>query len=505
MSPPFRVLVVGGGSAGWITAAYLDAVLNGLGKARARNVVISLVESRSIGRIGVGEATIPSIRDTLGRIGISEADVLKATEATFKHGIRFCDWNGPGHAYFHPFDRRQNGRFDITGVGWMQSDRSIPFADIVSVQPRLALAGLAPKTPNAGNYEGELNYAYHLNAEALADLLQRVAVERGVEHIEGKVTNVGLRGQSGHVDHVTLEDGRKIGADLFIDCSGFAAILIDKTLNVRFRDDSRWLPCDRAVTMQVPLSEGESPLPYTTATAMPAGWRWDIGLRSRRGTGYVYSSAYCSDDDAENHLRQINGHRDLPVRKLQFPVGRREQAWVGNVVAIGLSAGFIEPLESTGLFLVEKAVLLLSEHFPFGGASGAGPLRDRFNALMGREFDELLPFVALHYIQATRADTPFWIDARNPDRYPDRLRELMQLWERKPPSQSDFEFWDTCFHAENYEYILYGLGWRPSALTPSTGQHPPQQVAVVERAFETLQQRLPTHLACLNDMHTSGQ
>ena len=488
-----RVLVVGGGSAGWITAAYLDAVLNGIGKARDPVVSISLVESAKIGRIGVGEATIPSIRQTLQRIGISEADVMTATEATFKHGIRFCDWNGPGHSYFHPFDRRQAGRFDPTGVNWMLSDRSVPFSDLVSVQPRLALSDHAPKSAGMPDYEGELGYAYHLNAEALADFLARVATGRGVEHIEGKITGVGLRGSLGHVDHVVLEDGRKLGADLFIDCSGFAAVLIEKALKTPFRDDSKWLPCDRAVTMQIPYQDGETARPYTTATAMASGWRWEIGLKSRRGAGYVYSSAYCSDSEAEKALRKANGETDLPVRMLEFPVGRREQAWVGNVVAIGLSAGFIEPLESTGLYLVEKAVLHLSENFPFGGVENAEPLRSRFNELTAREYDALLPFVALHYVIAQRSETPFWLDAKSENRIPERLRTLLKLWECKPPSASDFDFWDGCFFAENYEYILYGLGWHPANVRASTQMQPPRRSQVVEQALEQMLKNLPLH------------
>lgn len=493
MRQPTRVLVVGGGSAGWITAAYLDAVLNGTGPARGRNVAVSLVESRAIGRIGVGEATIPSIRETLRRIGLSETEMMRATEATFKHGIRFCDWNGPGHAYFHPFDRRRAGRFDLTGARWMQSDRSIDFADLVSVQPRLALSGHAPKSARAAEFDGELSYAYHLNAEALADMLMRVAVNRGIAHIEGKAAHVAVRGHSGHVDHLVLEDGRKLGADLFIDCSGFAAILIDKALKVPFRDDSDWLPCDRAVTMQVPFEAGESAAPFTTATAMAAGWRWDIGLQSRRGTGYVYSSAYLSDTDAEDALRRANGRFDLPTRLLTFPVGRRSQAWVGNVIAIGLSAGFIEPLESTGLYLVEKAALLLSETFPFGGAQPVEPLRDRFNTLMAREFDELLPFIALHYVTAQRSDMAFWRDAKAEDRYPPRLRELLQLWERKPPSASDFDYWDVCFQAESYEYILFGLNWRPQGMTAPDHPGRPPRSPVVEQALARLTGDLPIH------------
>ena len=458
-----RVLVVGGGSAGWITAAYLDAVLNGVGTPKS--VLVGLIESEKIGRIGVGEATIPTIKRTLERIQIPERAFMEAADATFKQAIRFDNWLHEGHHYYHPFDRLTATRFDRHGLRWLASDRSVPYAETVTPQIKLCEEGLAPKRPDDRDYQGNIAYAYHMDAEKFAETLRDLAVARGVHHMIDDVSEV-EQTESGDIAAVKTESGKRIEADLFIDCTGFARVLIGKTLGVPFESYKDWLLCDGAVAMRVPYDKKpqKNVRPYTTATALSSGWVWDIGLSDRRGTGYVFASDFLTDEEAEAELRAHEGPHcdDLPARVLKFNSGRTETPWVGNCVAIGLSAGFLEPLESTGLYFVEEGVDYLTELFPRFGAMDQ--LRDLYNQRMRERYEESVDFINMHYVLSQRRDTPFWREATAAHRVTPRLQALFERWEQKPPSQLDFLDQRQLFSHINFEFILYGMEWRPKAL-----------------------------------------
>jgi len=433
-----RVLVVGGGSSGWTAAAYLNAVLN----VDDRKIAdISLVESPDIPRIGVGEATIPNINHTLAAIGIDETDFMKAVDGTFKQSIRFVNWlDNNGDFYHHPFCRFAAGPGEDPGRRWLMSDRSLPFMDTVSAQPSVCEMGLSPKMLENRPSGLGLVYAFHMDAQKFADYLTTISKARGVAHHLDNVVDVEMR-ENGDIAAVLTESGNRLEADLFVDCTGFAARLIEKKLGVGFSDCSQWLLCDRAVTINVPYEHyyPGKVRPYTTATALSAGWVWDIPLQTRRSLGYVHSSAFISENDAEEELRLFEGEHaeSLPSRVVSFRVGRRKQQWAANCVAIGLSGGFIEPLESTGLYLSQVASEALAEYFPY--ADDMTPLAFRFNRVMANRFFEILDFINMHYCLTRRTDTEFWREIRRPERINDRLRAKLEFWRIKPPTAYDFE------------------------------------------------------------------
>ncbi|MFZ1742316.1 MAG: tryptophan halogenase family protein [Pontixanthobacter sp.] len=458
-----KLVIVGGGSAGWLTASYINSVVN----AARPSVEITLVEAPSIGRIGVGEATVPSIRETLSRIGIGEKEFLRASDGTFKSAIGFKNWlNNDGEVYFHPFDQRTSkGRADTDARDWLDSARNIAWADTVSVLNHLNREGRAPKALGWPDYGSVFPYAYHMDAEKFAGTLADFAKARGVRHVEAMVTDVSLT-KSSDIASVLLDSGETLAGDFFIDCSGFAALLIGKALGGAYVDYGQYLLCDRAVAIRVPYDvyRPGPTKPYTMSSALSAGWAWDIPLQGRRGTGYVYSSAFISDDQAEEELRAYEGEHaaDLPAKRLQFRVGRCEQPWIGNCIAIGLSSGFIEPLESSALYTVEASIAALLEHVDFGDLanfSRTAVMRDAYNAHIGRLYDEILEFVNLHYCLTRRTDTAFWREVQKPERIVPALAKRLAVWRHKPPTQYDFEIPLQLFSVGSYEYIVFGMDY----------------------------------------------
>lgn len=514
-----RVLIVGGGSAGWSAAAYLNAALNRDGRRVAE---IALLESPDAPRIGVGEATIPNINHILAVIGVDELDFMRSVDATFKQSIRYVNWlhNG-GEFYHHPFTRFRQTPLDTSARRWLASDRSIPFMETVSPQPIVCELGLAPRPLGNRQLAKPLSYAFHMNALRFADYLCAHSTARGVTHHLDNLVDVEVGG-NGHIAAVLTQSGRRLEADLFVDSTGFAALLIGKRLGVGFTDCSRWLLCDRATTMHVPY-ERHYPgyvRPYTTATALSAGWVWEIPQQTGRSLGYVHSSAHIDDDAAEAELRAFEGghSRDLSTRIVPFRVGLRTKAWVGNCVAVGLAGGFIEPLESTGLYLSHLASVMLAEHFPMGG--DMTPMAFRFNRVMANRFYEILDFINMHYCLTQRSDTEFWREVRKPERITDRLRAKLSYWRIKPPSMSDFEDQhfpgmpdtplpsgglpgdhrspvDTAglWNHESYEAILYGMDFLAGECRLRYGENRPRP-AVHRQILESLlqsQQQLPPH------------
>jgi tryptophan halogenase len=518
MTPPKRVLIVGGGSAGWMAAAYLNAALN-----HERKIAdISLIESSDVPRIGVGEATIPNINHILAVIGIDQHEFMRRVDGTFKQSIRYVNWlHGQGDFYHHPFSRYRPGPIDQTGSNWLKSDRSIPFTETVSTQPIFCELGLAPQMLGPWDFGTPLTYAYHMNALKFADYLCELATQRGVTHHVDHVTDVEMT-DDGAIAAVKTKAGQHLEADLFIDCTGFSALLIEKKLGIRWIDCSRWLLCDRALTMAVPYPQHYPGYvrPYTTATALSNGWVWEIPLQDKRSLGYVHSSVFLDKENAEREIRRFEGaHAEsLDTRCIDFKVGYREKAWVRNCVAIGLAGSFIEPLESTGLYLSDLATVVLTEHFPVRGDMET--LAYRFNRIMVNRFYEILDFINMHYCLTRRDDTEFWREVQRAERINDRLKSKLDFWRVKPPSPSDFE--DQYFPSqpdrplssgglsgdhrspidtaglwgyESYEAILYGMDFLRDECDAWYGQNRPKP-RVLKRVIDKLQlapTKLPPH------------
>ncbi|MEH3038714.1 MAG: tryptophan 7-halogenase [Sphingomonas paucimobilis] len=416
------VCIVGGGTAGWMTAAALANRLAGLG------VAVRLIESEEIGTVGVGEATLPHIRAFNTTLGISEPELMRATEATYKLGIEFCDWGRIGDRYIHPFGNygpEEDGIpfyhqwLRLRSMGDVSRLDEYSYPIIAAEQNRFRHPASAP-----GRVESSFGYAYQFDASLYARFLRNYAETRGVERIEGRVVDVALDGERGFVRDVTLADGRVVGAELFIDCSGFRGLLIEGALQSGYDDWSRWLPCNRAVAVP---TDSHGPLgPYTRATARTAGWQWRIPLQHRVGNGHVYCSDFISDDDAE---RQLVDHLDAPMqadpRRLRFTTGRRRDFWKRNVVAIGLASGFLEPLESTSIHLIQDGITELLALFP--DKDFAAEDIDEYNRRMALHFERVRDFLLLHYVATERDDSPMWRHFRALT-LPDSLRHKIDTW-----------------------------------------------------------------------------
>ena len=506
-----RILIVGGGTAGWLTAAYLAKYL---ALSERSHLEVTVLESPEIGVIGVGEGTFPTIRTTLQFLGIDERRFIRETSATFKQGIRFVDWArapeaGVHHEFLHPFE----APFYTEGTSlvpyWLLQDEATrpPFAQAVTIQERVAEAMRAPKRPHEAAYAGPLNYAYHFDAVKLAKVLAERAKELGVQHVEATLSGV-ARDASGAIAHVdTLQHG-SFHADLYVDCTGFRAEMIGAAPGAAFKSVRRHLFTDRALTCKLPVADADAPMESCTiATAHEAGWTWEIGLNGARGIGCVYSSDHMSDDRAADILRGYvgPGHDGLVTRRIPFAAGYREKQWVKNCVAVGLSAGFLEPLESTGLVLIEAAVGMIAEMFPHGGPIEA-PAR-RFNELMTARFENIVNFLKLHYC-VSRREEPFWRDNADAASIPERLAEFLDQWKYRPPGRFDFMLDTETFAFFNYQYILYGMGYRTDM---SAARADFTQVAEADRIFAKIRRfaeralvDLPSHRALIQQINAQG-
>ncbi|WP_044560521.1 tryptophan halogenase family protein [Azospirillum sp. B4] len=462
-TPVKDVLIVGGGTAGWLTAAYLARTLAAAQPGGAR---LTLVESADIGILGVGEGTFPSIQRTLRRIGIDESVFMRESEATFKQGIRFDHWqHAPGSGqrdhYFHPFQSaisRQD--LDLLPYWLLGCAGDTPLDEALTVQKRVADAALAPKRSGDDDYAAPLNHAYHFDAVRFARLLRVVAIDLGVRHVIDTVDAVPLDETGAVAGLVTREHGT-LTADLYIDCTGFHAQLIGQALKSPYRSCRQWLFCDRAVALQVPYDQPDAPIAsYTVSTAHEAGWTWDIGLESRRGIGHVYSSDHTDDTRAEQVLRDYIGPaaEGKTARAFRFEAGYRPEPWVRNCVAVGLANGFFEPLESTGIVMVEVAAVLLTSLFPWAGDMATAARQ--FNHIMNQRYERALDFLKLHYCLTRRTDTAFWRDNTDAATIPDTLHDLLDRWRHRPPEGLDFDLNLDTFSEASWQFVLYGMGYQ---------------------------------------------
>ncbi|MDE1146181.1 MAG: tryptophan 7-halogenase [Azospirillaceae bacterium] len=463
-APVKNVLIVGGGTAGWLTAAYLARTLAISQPGGAR---ITLVESADIGILGVGEGTFPHIQRTLSRIGIDESVFLREAEATFKQGIRFDHWqHAPGSPgrdhYFHPFQTAMTPQnLDLLPY-WLlgAAGKDVPLDEAVILQKRVADAALAPKRSGDEDYAARLNYAYHFDAVKFARLLRMVGIDLGVRHVVGTVDDVRLD-ESGAIAAIVTKEHGELSADLYIDCTGFHARLIGQALKSPYESCRKWLFCDRAVAMQVPYDRPDAPIPsYTRATAHEAGWTWDIGLENRRGTGYVYSSDHTDDARAEEVLRGYLGaaSEGKTARAFRFEAGYRPKPWVRNCVAIGLASGFLEPLESTGIVQVEVAAALLTTLFPWAGEMETAARQ--FNRVMLQRYERAIDFLKMHYCLTQRTDSAFWRDNADAATVPDSLADLLDRWRHRPPDALDFDLNIDTFTDSSWQFVLYGMGYK---------------------------------------------
>ena len=448
-----KIVIAGGGSAGWMTAAALSSLLD------PKDVSITLVESDEIGAIGVGEATIPDIINFNRILGVREDEFMKATQATFKLGIEFVDWGRKGDTYFHPFG--QHG-VDMRGIDfhqyWMHShaagnERPIQEYSLSAVAAKRNRFALPDPDPRS--VLSHVRYAYHFDATLYARFLRRYAEARGVRRVEGKVQQVLQTPDTGFIAGLKLENGQTIDGEFFFDCTGFRALLSEKTLGIPLVDWRHWLPCDSALAV---ASRHSGPLtPYTRSTAKTAGWQWRIPTQHRTGNGHIYCREYMSDDEAASVLLEgLDGEAIGSPRQLRFTAGRRMEFWSKNCIAIGLSSGFVEPLESTSIHLIMIAVTRLMQLFPFGGVSEA--IVNRYNDLSQRELEGIRDFIILHY-HLNERDGDFWRQCRTM-KIPDSLAQRIALFR---DGALAYQAADELFRIDSWVQVMLGQGLVPSS------------------------------------------
>jgi len=482
-----NVVIIGGGTAGWITASLLAKVLG-------KTIKITLVESETIGIVGVGEATIPPIINFNNALGISEKDFIKATEGTIKLGIEFENWNKRGDSYMHAFGGiGKNFPFCDFHHFWVkqqQQGNKSSFWDY-SVNYQSAKQNKFAKLDQIkGTSLPGITYAYHFDASLYAKFLRQFSENIGVKRIEGIVKQVNQNDETGFIESIELDNGHKIDGDLFIDCTGMAALLIEKTLHAGFEDWSHWLPCDRAVALPC---ESVKPIePYTKSIAHDCGWRWRIPLQHRTGNGLVYSSKFMSDEQAIDTLRQ---NLDAPAlaqpRIIPFRTGRRRKQWSKNVISIGLSSGFLEPLESTSIHLIQTAAIRLLKFFPHNGIKSAEV--SEFNHQSKIEFENIRDFIILHYKLSSRDDSPFWRHCQRMD-IPESLQRKISLFKE---SGKVFREQDDLFTEIAWQQVMIGQGLIPEDYHPMADTLSQEQIDELMASLKTIigktVSNLPSH------------
>jgi tryptophan 6-halogenase len=458
-----NVVIVGGGTAGWMTAAQLNRVLG-------QSVNVTLVESKAVGIVGVGEASFNTIKLFFDTVGLPEQDWMPKCKATYKMAIKFVNWSPvPGH-FYHPFQRFESVDGFNLAEWWLKTRKgSEPFDYACFSVPELCDHKRSPKYfDDRLFYQREQYhpYAYHFDAGLLASCLRDISIQRGVTHVIGDVSNILLK-NNGEIDYVTTLQGHIVHGDLFIDCSGFRGLLINQTLGEPFISFSKALFCDSAIAMRIPVDNGNDGInPYTTATALSSGWAWEIPLYGRVGCGYVYSGAFISQDRADMELRTHIGARSSDIESLhiRMRVGRNRSSWVKNCVSIGLSSGFVEPLESTGIFFIQYGIAELINHFPDGSFDEA--VRRNYNEVIASCIDGVRDFLVLHYCLSMRSDTKFWQAVKHELAIPEDLRQKLVLWKNRLPNASNVNSAYHGFSPYSYSVLLLGLKYYPTVSLP---------------------------------------
>ncbi|WP_197321915.1 tryptophan halogenase family protein [Saccharomonospora sp. NB11] len=511
------VVIVGGGTAGWMTASYLKA-------AFGDRLPVTLVESKNVPTIGVGEASFSTIRHFFAYLGLDEDDWMPDCHATYKLGIRYDNWRAEGHHFYHPFERPRVVEGVSLADWWLHKRPSADFDRDCTVIAALCEAKRAPRdfdgnlmTRDHGDSDParlgrstmaqqttQFPYAYQFDATLLARLLTRYGTERGVRHVLDDVVDVALN-ERGDITHVRTRENGDLKGDLFIDCTGFRGMLINKALGEPFVSYQDTLPNDSAVALRVPLEMPEQGMgPYTRASAQDAGWIWTIPLWGRIGTGYVYASDYCTPDEAERTLRSYVGPAadGLEANHIRMRIGRTRRSWVNNCVAIGLSSGFVEPLESTGIFFIQNGIEQLVKHFP--GGQDDDQLRKSYNRQVANVLDGVREFLVLHYVAAARNNNDYWRDAKTL-RVPDELAARIEQWKYKlPDEETVFPY----YHGfEPYSYIAMILGLGGLDLHPLPGLKlmddtaAMKEMQAIKDEAKMLVDQLPSHWDYLGHVH----
>jgi tryptophan halogenase len=512
-NPIRKICIVGGGTAGWLTAGVIAA--DHLANSES-GIQVCLVESPDVSPIGVGEGTWPTMRGTLKKMGISETDFIRQCDASFKQGAKFAKWvtGDENDAYYHPLVLPQGyGEINLAPF-WGGHKDKVCFADAVSFQGHLCERGLAPKQNTTPEYAHVANYAYHLDAGKFSGFLQKHCTETlGVQHILDHVTDINSHA-NGDIASVSTKRNGAIEADLFIDCTGFKSLLLGKHYNIPFISKKHILFNDTALACHVPYLTEQSPIAsHTISTGQKNGWIWDIGLPSRRGVGHVYSSAHTSDDHAEQELRTYIRSSvgqvadELNVRKIDINPGHRQIFWHQNCVAVGLSAGFLEPLEASALVLVELSAQMISEQLP-ATRDVMDIVAKRFNDKFLYRWDRIVDFLKLHYVLTKRTDSDYWIDNCANGSIPDELQSLLALWRYESPWHSDFTQVDEVFPSASYQYVLYGMGFqtlpRPTSRRADNAQLADMHFQKNSQMTAKLLAGLPSNRDLLNKIYQYG-
>lgn len=469
-----KIVVLGGGSAGWLTAAILAAEFQGREDSM---VSITVIESPDVKTIGVGEGTWPTMKATLQRIGISETEFINSCSASFKQGSKFVGWKtgAPDDSYHHPFTLPVGmGKVNLYAVWQDEAVARRSFSSTFSAQPVVADHGLGPKLHTMPEYAGVFNYGYHLDAGKFSELLKNHCVKKlNVRHVSDHVVEVNCA-EDGYIESLGTRASGDVQGDFFIDCSGTSSLLIGSYYEIKLIDKKKNSFNDSAITAHVPYFDECNDIGSTTvATAQSAGWVWDIALSSRRGCGYVYSSSHITDDEAESEFRAYlassigdKNASQLSTGRINFCAGYREKFFHKNCVAIGMSAGFIEPLEASALALVELSANMIRDEMPFC-KKGLQEVEKRFNRVFAYRWERIIDFLKLHYVFSERKGSDYWADAASADSIPDSLKYLLSVWQFRPPNVYDFMQGEELFPVASYQYILYGMGFEmaPNAVT----------------------------------------